>query len=258
MLRRALRERVADLLSTGVVEEVRPHQLRVACPLFVIRKPHAPHKFRLIHDLRFVNQFIAPKRFRLESATTVRRVMAVGDWMSTTDIRSAYHHVPVRTVDRPLLGFVLDGRYYRYRALPFGLTSAPRLFCLVLRRVMTALRAQGHRLVQYLDDILVCGRTFAECTASTNVLRALLVRLGWSLAAEKLSPPSQTVEFLGLTWSSTSATVSLPPAKLRHIRRELTRLRAHRRVTNRFRKLREDCRVKMCCAPIGRFHATVA
>ncbi|MCP4243647.1 MAG: hypothetical protein GY772_24095 [bacterium] len=232
-LRAALRARVSDLLATGVVEEVPRAGLRVACPLFVIRKPHAPGKYRLIHDLRFVNRYIAPRRFRLETATTVRRVLRVGDWVSTTDIRSAYHHVPVRPSDRPLLGFALEGRCFRFRALPFGLSSAPRLFCLVLRRVIASLRAEGHRLVQYLDDILACGSTFAECTAATEALRARLVQLGWTLAPEKLSPPAQDAEFLGLRWETRAGRVSLPAAKLTHIRRELRRLRRSARVTLR-------------------------
>ncbi|MCP4244252.1 MAG: hypothetical protein GY772_27210 [bacterium] len=232
-LRDALRHRVADLLATGVVEEVPRRLLRVACPLFVIRKPHAPSKFRLIHDLRYVNEHIAPRRFRLETAATVRRVLRKGDWLSTTDIRSAYHHIPVRASDRPLLGFSLEGRCYRYRALPFGLSSAPRLFSLVLRRVVAGLRAEGHRLVQYLDDVLALGASRAECTVTTNMLRARLRSLGWTLAEEKLSSPSQRVEFLGLLWDAEQGSVSLPPRKLAHLRRELRRLRRAQAVTLR-------------------------
>ena len=50
-LRAALRKEVDDIREAGTVTAVPLEELALACPLFVIRKPHQPGKFRVIHDL---------------------------------------------------------------------------------------------------------------------------------------------------------------------------------------------------------------
>ena len=50
-----------------------------------------------------------------------------------------------------------------YTTLPFGLATAPRAFTKVMKLVATAyLREKGQRMVAYLDDLLLVGKSKQE------------------------------------------------------------------------------------------------
>ena len=54
-----------------------------------------------------------------------------------------------------VLKFQWRGITYQYKALPFGLATAPRVFSKIMQGAISHVREKGVRLVQYLDDILV-------------------------------------------------------------------------------------------------------
>ena len=51
-----------------------------------------------------------------------------GTELAKADIKAAYRMVPVHPDDRPLLAMQWEGEVYLYRALLFGLRSAPKIF----------------------------------------------------------------------------------------------------------------------------------
>lgn len=73
-----------------------------------------------------------------------------------TDLRNAYHIVPVHPQDQRLLAITWEGRTYMDRALPFGLRSAPKIFSAVADTIAWALHGAGiEHLIHYLDDFLL-------------------------------------------------------------------------------------------------------
>src|SRR5437762_849652 len=66
-----------------------------------------------------------------------------------------YLHVPIANSSQHLLQFSWENRFYRFRALPFGLSSAPWVFTKILRPVVEHCRSCGIRLMAYLDDFIV-------------------------------------------------------------------------------------------------------
>ena len=56
---------------------------------------------------------------------------------------------------RRFLRFIWKGQAYAYTALPFGLSASPSCFTKVMKPVVRCLRAEGIRVVFYLDDILL-------------------------------------------------------------------------------------------------------
>jgi hypothetical protein len=47
-------------------------------------------------------------------------------------VTSAYHHEQVAMEAQPYLHFNYDNKTYCYRAMPFGLSTAPRTFTLLM------------------------------------------------------------------------------------------------------------------------------
>ena len=115
----------------------------------------------------------------------------------------------------------MDQVHYQFTCLPFGLSCAPWAFTKVLKPVAAFLRIVGVRLIVYIDDILVIGKTPDEVRNHTDALIALLEGLGFIVNMEKsVLTPSQQIEFLGLLLNTTSMCLTLPGHKIRTIRKE--------------------------------------
>ena len=75
--------------------------------------------------------------------------------MFTFDLKSGYHHIDIHPDYQTYLGFAWEGKFYVFTVLPFGLSTACYVFTKVLRPVVKHVRAQGIRIVLYLDDGMV-------------------------------------------------------------------------------------------------------
>ena len=69
---------------------------------------------------------------------------------ASIDLKDA-HHVPIAAASRDLLGFTFDGSVYRFKARPFRLKPAPRLFMRLVGCVAAFLRQRGLRFFCYLN-----------------------------------------------------------------------------------------------------------
>lgn len=74
---------------------------------------------------------------------------------------------------------------YEFKALPYGLSVAPRIFSKIMKEVITSLRARGFKSVQYLDDILCIGNDYTECANNVKATVNLLSCLGFIINYEK-------------------------------------------------------------------------
>jgi hypothetical protein len=90
-------------------------------------------KKRFCHDCRFINYFIKDKKFKMESLNKEGRSLfadcTVG-WL--IDLSHAYYHIQVDPKYWKYLCFRWKGKVYCFTVLPFGITSAPRIFTTVL------------------------------------------------------------------------------------------------------------------------------
>lgn len=145
-----LRKAIAEAEAVGAVSKVdeRPH---VVARVDVIPKA-TPGKFRIIVDLRCLNDFVLRRLFKYETLGTFRSMIHEGDYMFSFDLESGYYHLDVAPADRTFLGFMLFGRYYVWDVLPFGLRDACYAFTLLMSVPVNYLRGRGQRLLPYLDD----------------------------------------------------------------------------------------------------------
>ena len=106
---------------------------------------------------------------------------------------------------------------FRFRCLPFGLKSAPRIWTRIFKPVITYLRSvHSIRLVVYLDDILICNSTREGCHRDTVTVVNVLRSLGFLLNEKKCATvPSKRREFLGLICDSQAMMFRVPPNKRR-------------------------------------------
>ncbi len=84
------------------------------------------------------------------------------DWFAAIDLKDAYFHVSILPRHRPFLRFAFEGRAYQYKVLPFGLALSPRVFTKVVEGALVPMREQGIRILNYLDDWLSLGNSYAN------------------------------------------------------------------------------------------------
>ena len=114
--------------------------------LFLV--PKKDGGLRPVINLKKLNKFIAPHHFKMEGIHTLK---GKGDGMTKVDLKDAYFMIPIHQSDRQYLRFSVQGCYYQFNCLPFGLSW---VFTKTLKPVISLLRELGVRLVVYIDDIL--------------------------------------------------------------------------------------------------------
>ena len=190
---------------------------------FLVKKP-GTSEMRPVLNLKRLNWFTRYQKFKMESLLTVRKILRKRDFLTKVDLSDAYMHVPVHPAFQKYLQFEWEGRFYRFRCLPFGLQSAPRVFTKLVRQVVEDLRRKGVRLVFYLDDFLVLARSKAESVKHTRVLVQSLKDHGFFINEKKsVLEPSFQQEFLGAVVDSESMEFRVPKKKLKKFLKEARR-----------------------------------
>jgi len=77
----------------------------------------------MVLDMSHLIKFIPCRKFKI-----VRRVISKEAWFVTLDLVSALLHVPIHPKLQLLLGFRIVDQAYQFRAMPFGLNMAPKVF----------------------------------------------------------------------------------------------------------------------------------
>ncbi|KAM9962824.1 hypothetical protein ACTFIR_005741 [Dictyostelium discoideum] len=123
----------------------------------------------------------------MEGIKNLPSMVKQGYYMVKLDIKKAYLHVLVDPQYRDLFRFVWKGSHYRWKTMPFGLSTTPRIFTMLLRHVLRMLRYINVSVIAYLDNLLIVGSTKEECLSNLKKTMDLLVK---QLATEERSVQS--------------------------------------------------------------------
>ena len=151
--------------------------------LFLVPKPN--NKWRPILDLSNLNQFLKVEKFKMETPETIRTSLLQGEWVTSEDFKDAYFHILIQEQSRKYLRFQIQDRTYQFKALPFGLSTAPMEFTVVAKKVKLMAIHKGIGIHQYLDDWLVRAKSLQTCLRHTQMLVKICQDLGWLVNLEK-------------------------------------------------------------------------
>ena len=240
-----LQEAVQALIKKKAVERVRVRtSLAFFNRLFIVPKPN--QKWRPILDLSTLNQFLCVKTFKMETPETIRTSLQQGEWVSSIDFSDAYFHIPIHFTSRKFLRFHFQNQSYQFRALPFGLSTAPMEFTAVVKEVKLMAQSQGIRIHQYLDDCLIRAPTEDSCHQGTQSLLALCQELGWMVNMQKSElEPQQVFDFVGYQYDLLNGLVRPTQNRWEALQQKVTGLLQNR-----------SCRVRTFMSLIGLLTAT--
>ena len=134
----ALRQEVEAMLAKGALEIARDPGPGFYSRLFLVEK--ATGGWRPVIDLSHLNDFVQLTPFKMETVASVLLSVREGDFLAFLDLKDAYFQIPIHGSSRKLLRFMSEGTVYQFKALCFGLSTAPQVFT----RVFAAVSAWAH------------------------------------------------------------------------------------------------------------------
>ena len=173
----------------------------------------------MVLDLRHVNPCLHIKKFKYEDLAVAAELIDHNFYFTTFDLVSGYHHVDIFPPHQKFLGFqwVFPGgisRYFVFVVLAFGLATACFLFTKLMRPLTTKWRAQGFRVIVYLDDGINIAGSYKECEAMTKVIVDDLQSAGFVINEKKSQLlPTQIGEWLGTEIDTRKMKFSVPEEK---------------------------------------------
>ena len=192
--------------------------------LFTVPKKNSEEE-RLILDLSILNTFIKCPHFKMLNMREVKLLLPRGFWTVSLDLRDGFWHVPVAPKARPFLGFRYRNQDWQFRAMPFGLNIAPRIFTKVVAHVVKLMAKAGIWCLPYLDDLLIVAQTKEDCLKKCKQAIMILESLGWIINTQKSRmTPAQTFKWLGVYFNLEDHTAMAPQEKLDFLEHKLKTL----------------------------------
>lgn len=179
------------MLDSGIVE---PSKSAWSSPILLV--PKKDNTYRFCVDYRALNAVTKKDAYPLPYVSAILDRLRGAKYLSSLDIKSAYHQVGVKESSREYTAFTIPGRgLYHFRRMPFGLTNAPATW---QRLIDTVLGADLEPYVfVYLDDVIVVTPDF---DTHLNILEQIFDRLiaaGLTIGREKCSFCRPSLRYLG-------------------------------------------------------------
>ena len=207
--------RKCSLVKKGAVEFAPLPSPGFYSRLFVVMK--ASGSWRPVIDLSLLNLKVLKTSFKMETLQSVLLSVQRGDWMVSLDLKDAYFQVTVHPDSRKYLRFVAFGQVYQFKALCFGLSTAPQVSTRVMALVSAFLHRAGIRIRRYLDDWLIQAASRSQVMSALDAVLHLCQSLGIVVNWEKSHlVPAQQMIYLGVLLDSQSFRAS--PAQKRVVK----------------------------------------
>ena len=183
-------KQVDELIQHDIVQ---PAASPWASNVVLVRKKDG--SFRLCVDYRAVNAITYKDTYPLPHIDTCLGSMDGAVYYSTLDLRSGYHNIPIARVDKDKTAFITRRGCFRYKRLPFGLTTAPSVFQRLMDLALCGLTYFS--CLVYLDDIIVFAKDFSTHMQRLREVFERLRKANLKLHVNKCFLFQRKVSFLG-------------------------------------------------------------
>jgi len=167
---------VQDLLDRDLIE---PAYGAWSSPVVLVKKKDGSWKFCV--DYRRLNSITIQDAYPLSRIDESLDALVGRKYFSTLDLLSGYWQVPLSPDVQDKAAFITHDGLWKWKVLPFELTSAPATFQRLMEQVLSGLH--WRTLLIYLDDVIVISPDF-----STHVSRLREVFDHLQAAGLKLKP----------------------------------------------------------------------
>ena len=158
------------LLKEGIIEpSTSPWRAQV-----VVTKDDSRKKRLAIDYSQTINRFTLLDAYPLPKINDLVNDIAQYRVLSTIDLRSAYHQVPLKEEDKQYTAFEARNNLYQFTRLPFGVTNG--VACLQREMMKFVEQNNLNTVFPYLDNITICGKDQQEHDANLEKFLAAATR----------------------------------------------------------------------------------
>eukprot|EP00057_Strongylocentrotus_purpuratus_P011260 XP_011665734.1 PREDICTED: uncharacterized protein K02A2.6-like [Strongylocentrotus purpuratus] len=191
-LRNRLDEELDRLLANDIIEPVQYSNW--AAPIVPIVKGDG--SIRVCGDYKTtINSAARSDTYPIPRVEELFARLANGKQFSKLDLSHAYQQLVLSEKSRELVTINTHRGLFRYKRLPFGVSTAPSVF----QRTMESLLAGIPGVAVYLDDLLITGESTEEHIKNLKRVLDVLHEAGLRLKKEKCAFLKDEVDCLGHT-----------------------------------------------------------
>lgn len=128
---------VQDYIDQGFISQMKREDLLGSFPIKLVPKKNG--SYRIVHDLRNLNNYFMPPRFNLP--TPMAPCVLGHRWAAKVDIKNCFLHFPLEEKFSRHFGFQIEGKCFKFNVLPFGWNMSPYLVMKFLQPVEFNIRS---------------------------------------------------------------------------------------------------------------------
>ena len=136
---------VSQMLAKRAVRKCVFDPTQFVSRLFLV--PKKSGDMRPVINLKTINTFVVYQHFKMENINSLSDILRPNDFIATIDLKDAYFTVPIHSGYSKFLRFYWRGVLYEFIALPFGLSSAPRVFTKLMKPIVAFCRGKAIRIL---------------------------------------------------------------------------------------------------------------
>lgn len=186
-----VKDELLRMEQNGVIERV-SEPTEWFAPMVPVQKRNTG-RARICVDLTKLNKSVKRERYILPTSDKITSKLRGATVSSSLDAASGFWQIPLHPDSCKLTTFITPFGRYCFKRLPFGITSAPKIF---QRKMLETL--EGLEGVEvFMDDILVYGATMEEHDTRLDKVLCRIESAGLKLNKEKCSLRQSQLRFLG-------------------------------------------------------------
>lgn len=191
--RKEIENQIAKLLEKGLIEE---SYSPFAAPVTLAYKKEEDRRSRLCIDFRKLNKIVVPQSQPFPLIEDLMIKTRNCKYFTTLDINSAFWSIPLKIQDRKKTAFVTQEGHFQWTCLPFGLKTSPATFQRILSNIIRKYKLADFA-VNFIDDIIIFSKTFAEHTIHLSRLLEAIMKEGFRLKFSKCTFANNQAKYLG-------------------------------------------------------------
>ena len=189
-----LKVKLESLVMQDVIEKVTGPMPKFISNLVIREKKNGD--LRICLDPQILNKALINRKYPIPTLEEISCQVKDKAVFSVLDLKDGFWHASLDEESSLLCSFSTPFGIYKFKKLPFGISSAPELFQYLTDQIFGDTGG-----IVYFDDVLVAGTDEVDHDQKMSRVMSKAVSEGVRFNPEKIQYRKSEVMFLGLLWS---------------------------------------------------------